>query len=610
MNSKLCCALLALLSLGSSAVFADGERLTREQLRATELSNKGVGNTPPVQAPAATVMYSATTVGGPTWTRPFANCTGASGLGPFRLHQQSFNVTVTGAYTLSSVQTGFDGYIFVYQNAFNAATPLVNCVLGNDDGAGIGSSTLTTNLTAGTTYIYVTTGFDGSVPDEGPFTNTITGPGDINLVGALPAANLGVVKTAPNGIVTGGQFVYRLVASNAGPAASSAVTVSDTLPTGLTFVSSDCGATNAGNAVTWTLATLANGASSTCNLTVNQASSTCTTLTNTATIASVATTDGNSANNSSTISNGGQLVADPSFENNPSGWVGTSTNFGSPLCTVADCGNGGGSAGPRTGLTWVWFGGAGADLEVGSVQQTVTVPVGANTLTFGYRLGTCAVGAGAGDFVRALVGGTEVWRRNASATECGAATYSTATVDISAFATGASRVVRFESTTGSVALTSNFSIDDISIAQPPICIAAATFNLNVTALNFGNVITGTSSGPRFITISNTGVGAGMVQAPTLTGSFGLSGGTCPAAPFSLAGGANCTFGVVYNAGSIGGSTGSFNVTAGTQQFSVALAGASVLPAPAFIPTNSTWFLGALIALMTLLAGVFVYRRQI
>lgn len=37
-------------------------------------------------------------------------------------------------------------------------------------------------------------------------------------------------------------------------------------------------------------------------------------------------------------------------------WTEASINFGSPLCTVATCGSGGGT-GPHTGSWWAWFGG-------------------------------------------------------------------------------------------------------------------------------------------------------------------------------------------------------------------------------------------------------------
>ena len=54
-----------------------------------------------------------------------------------------------------------------------------------------------------------------------------------------------------------------------------------------------------------------------------------------------------------------QLIQDGSFEAgspNPF-WTESSTNFLTPLCTLADCGDGLGTAGPRTGLVWAWFGG-------------------------------------------------------------------------------------------------------------------------------------------------------------------------------------------------------------------------------------------------------------
>src|SRR5690242_10237461 len=60
------------------------------------------------------------------------------------------------------------------------------------------------------------------------------------------------------------------------------------------------------------------------------------------------------------------LVGDPSLELSytwlPPYWWQSSTNFGTPLCTVADCTNGGGTAGPRSGNVWSWFGGVNFSL--------------------------------------------------------------------------------------------------------------------------------------------------------------------------------------------------------------------------------------------------------
>jgi hypothetical protein len=53
-----------------------------------------------------------------------------------------------------------------------------------------------------------------------------------------------------------------------------------------------------------------------------------------------------------------ELIQDGGFEAGPSGgiWTESSTNFGTPICSVAACGTGGGT-GPRTGAFWTFLGG-------------------------------------------------------------------------------------------------------------------------------------------------------------------------------------------------------------------------------------------------------------
>jgi uncharacterized repeat protein (TIGR01451 family) len=50
-------------------------------------------------------------------------------------------------------------------------------------------------------------------------------------------ADLSVVKTGPANVVAGGTVTYTLDVSNAGPSNAAALTVIDTLPAGVTFVS-------------------------------------------------------------------------------------------------------------------------------------------------------------------------------------------------------------------------------------------------------------------------------------------------------------------------------------------------------------------------------------
>ena len=53
------------------------------------------------------------------------------------------------------------------------------------------------------------------------------------------SANLSIVKTGPATVVAGGNVSYGLVVANAGPSDAASLSVVDTLPAGVTFVSAD-----------------------------------------------------------------------------------------------------------------------------------------------------------------------------------------------------------------------------------------------------------------------------------------------------------------------------------------------------------------------------------
>lgn len=114
------------------------------------------------------------TLGGSTWSRPFADGSGlsASGIDVSYHIYGPFNVDVAGSYTFTSEQD-YDGFVFVYQNSFDPNSPLVNYLAGNDD-SGLGS-VITTDLATATNYYFVTTSF--APEDFGTFTTTITGVG-------------------------------------------------------------------------------------------------------------------------------------------------------------------------------------------------------------------------------------------------------------------------------------------------------------------------------------------------------------------------------------------------------------------------------------------------
>ncbi|SMC60599.1 GEVED domain-containing protein [Moheibacter sediminis] len=144
-----------------------------------------------------------TTVGGPTWDRPLADGSGMSAVGVGVTYHVygPFTVDTAGSYSINSTQE-YDGFIFIYQNAFDPTDPLTNYLAGNDDGdGGIGTSDITVNLATGTEYFLITTGFDPT--DSGTFVNTITGPGAVTCDGGIgpePDCEVSYVGTFQDGL--------------------------------------------------------------------------------------------------------------------------------------------------------------------------------------------------------------------------------------------------------------------------------------------------------------------------------------------------------------------------------------------------------------------------
>jgi uncharacterized repeat protein (TIGR01451 family) len=120
-------------------------------------------------------------------------------------------------------------------------------------------------------------------------------------------ADVSLTKTAvaPDPLAIGDTITYTLTASNAGPGAADNVTVTDTLPANVTYVANSCGASFVAPTLTWTIGTLANGASATCDIDVTVANAGG--IVNTANIAST-TTDPNAANNAGTATLAGGVA--------------------------------------------------------------------------------------------------------------------------------------------------------------------------------------------------------------------------------------------------------------------------------------------------------------
>lgn len=167
-------------------------------------------------ASAQNAIWMGNTTGGPTMQRPLS-FTGVSGVAtatPYEVTE--FYVNADGQYIFeadyrNATGASWDGYILVYANAFNAATPLVNLIAGDDDWLGafsvlpnppttsglqgsliaLGQSTnfggagTGLNLSTGIQYYAVVLGFSNT--SFGEYTAGIGGgPGGVKL-GIVPA---------------------------------------------------------------------------------------------------------------------------------------------------------------------------------------------------------------------------------------------------------------------------------------------------------------------------------------------------------------------------------------------------------------------------------------
>ena len=157
----------------------------------------------------------------------------------------------------------------------------------------------------------------------------------------------------------------------------------------------------------------------------------------------------------------GNLLSDPSFEayTPNASWIESSTHFGTPLCTVGDCGDGGGTAGPRTGSVWAWFGGTNA-YEQAALMQDVTFPVTSATLQFYLRIFSGS-GSDASDTFSVFIDGNEVFSVNATH----AASYSQYTfvsIPLPEYGDGQSHRIAFVSVSDT---SIGFHMDDVALVE-------------------------------------------------------------------------------------------------------------------------------------------------
>jgi hypothetical protein len=182
-------------------------------------------------------------------------------------------------------------------------------------------------------------------------------------------------------------------------------------------------------------------------------------------------------------------------------WQPTSTNFGTPICSIALCGDSNGQALPRTGNKWSWFGGIdGGVNEAGSVQQSVTIPDEDIALLTFYLWNGASSGNGF-DSLRVKIDGVQIFSA-ITGNPLYTSDYARAILDVSSFADGQTHTIRIEASVSGSALT-NFSVDDVSLRTFP-----RGAELGVTPAELTPTITvGQDAADQTIDVANVGAGA-------------------------------------------------------------------------------------------------------
>jgi hypothetical protein len=199
---------------------------------------------------------------------------------------------------------------------------------------------------------------------------------------------------------------------------------------------------------------------------------------------------GNIADTDATASN---YVQDSSFEAsfpNGSYWNSWSQNFGTALCTLDKCGNGGGTARPRTGAVWVWFGGVSPQNEIAGVSQSVIFPSCGAKLQFYLWIGAATTGSDTNDRFVVTIDDQPVF--TASATQKNAyRNYTLVSIDVHGFANGKAHLIKFLGSTSNQLVT--FNLDDVVLKGCPI-ISGNAGTAGATLRYTGGIATADNSG--------------------------------------------------------------------------------------------------------------------
>lgn len=245
----------------------------------------------------------------------------------------------------------------------------------------------------------------------------------------------------------------------------------------------------------------------------------------------------------------------------------TSTNFFTPLCNTAGCGTGGGTAPPFAGDNWAWFGGISSTSEAATLGQSLTFATSTDLrLRFQMRIGF--VSSPFTDTLVVRVSGATVQTFTEPSVAEGA--YTLREINVTSFATGASRPVLF-SYTHPNAGTASFTVDNVELVDcgtPPgsadLSLAKGDSPDPVTAgNNVTYTLTVTNNGPDTatgITLTDTlPSGVSFVSAVPGSPTCTNAGQTVTCNLGSLANGAFTSVSIVATVAA--GATGSLSNTA-------------------------------------------------
>src|SRR5262249_51376866 len=223
---------------------------------------------------AGTITNTATV--SPTDQNPQNNTASVTTTGQANQQSADLAITKTGPASVPTGQT-FTYTLAVHNSGPNAATGVtVSDVLpANLTLVSVGSGCSNSSGTVTCTVARLASGGDATFTitvtapaTAATITNTATGagtsPGDPNtgnnsssvttsVQAGQQSADLAITKTGPSSVTTGQTFTYTLGVHNNGPNAASGVTVTDHLPSGLTFVSASSGCSNSSGTVTCTV---------------------------------------------------------------------------------------------------------------------------------------------------------------------------------------------------------------------------------------------------------------------------------------------------------------------------------------------------------------------